>query len=130
MRATGVPTLVENDVNAAAFGASMVMGCADLAYLSIGTGVAAGLIFDGRLRRGAHGVAGEIGHLPVDPGGPACECGQRGCLETVASGAAIARRWPSDSAAGPPTCSPRPPPARPPRSPCATRWPATWPPRW
>ena len=96
-RATGVPTSVENDVNAAAFGASMVMGSADLAYLSIGTGLAAGLISDGRLRRGAHGVAGEIGHLPVDPRGPACECGQRGCLETVASGAAIARRWRSDS---------------------------------
>jgi len=96
-RATGVPTSVENDVNAAAFGASTVMGSSDLAYLSIGTGLAAGLISDGRLRRGAHGVAGEIGHLPVDPRGPACECGQRGCLETVASGAAIARRWPSDS---------------------------------
>ena len=96
-RLTGVPTLVENDANAAAVGASTIMDCADLAYLSIGTGVAAGLLLDGQLRRGALGIAGEIGHLPVDPTGPACECGQRGCLETVASGAAIARRWPSAS---------------------------------
>jgi glucokinase len=96
-RLTGVPTFVENDVNAAAVGASTVMDCADLAYLSIGTGLAAGLVLDGQLRRGALGVAGEIGHLPVDPAGPMCECGQRGCLETVASGAAIARRWPSSS---------------------------------
>jgi predicted NBD/HSP70 family sugar kinase len=96
-RLTGVPTLVENDANAAAVGASTIMDCGDLAYLSIGTGVAAGLLLDGQLRRGALGVAGEIGHLPVDPAGPVCECGQRGCLETVASGAAIGRRWPSDS---------------------------------
>ena len=96
-RRTGVPTLVENDVNAAAVGASTVMACPDLAYLSIGTGVAAGLMLDGRLRRGALGVAGEIGHLPVDPAGPVCECGQRGCLEMVASGSAIARRWPSSN---------------------------------
>ena len=96
-RRTGVPTLVENDVNAAAVGASTVMACPDLAYLSIGTGVAAGLLLDGRLRRGALGVAGEIGHLPVDPAGPVCECGQRGCLEMVASGSAIARRWPSSN---------------------------------
>ena len=73
------------------------MACPDLAYLSIGTGVAAGLLLDGRLRRGALGVAGEIGHLPVDPAGPVCECGQRGCLEMVASGSAIARRWPSSN---------------------------------
>jgi predicted NBD/HSP70 family sugar kinase len=96
-RLTGVPTVVENDANAAAVGASMIMACGDLAYLSIGTGVAAGLLLDGQLRRGALGIAGEIGHLPLDPTGPLCECGQRGCLETVASGAAIGRRWPSAS---------------------------------
>src|SRR4029453_17704902 len=48
---------------------------------------------------GARGIAGEIGHLPIDPGGPRCECGQRGCLEAVASGTAIARRWPSGGGA-------------------------------
>ena len=100
--ATGAPVVVENDVNAAALGAAALLRGArgarwraDLAYLSVGTGLAAGLVLDGRLRRGAVGAAGEIGHVPVDPGGPACPCGQRGCLETVASGGAVARAWPS-----------------------------------
>ena len=91
------PVVVDNDVNLAAVGAAVALGCrGDLAYLSIGTGLAAGLVLDGRIRHGAHGAAGEIGHLPIDPHGPVCECGQRGCLEAVASGTAIAARWPSD----------------------------------
>jgi predicted NBD/HSP70 family sugar kinase len=97
--ALGVPTFVENDVNAAALGAAALLAPgapADLAYISVGTGVAAGLILDGRLRPGHHGVAGEIGHLCVDPGGPRCACGRIGCLEAVASGVAIARQWPGD----------------------------------
>ena len=90
------PVVVDNDVNMAAVGAAVALGCrGDLAYLSVGTGLAAGLLLGGRIRRGAHGAAGEIGHLPVDPDGPPCECGQRGCLEALASGAAIAARWPS-----------------------------------
>jgi len=93
-RLTGAPVVVDNDVNAAAVGAAAALSCTgDLAYLSVGTGVAAGFLLGGRIRRGAHGAAGEIGHLPVAPGGPLCECGQRGCLEAVASGTAIARRW-------------------------------------
>ena len=91
----GVPVLVENDVNAAALGAVALSGADDLVYLSLGTGLAAGLVLDGRLRRGDHGAAGEIGHLPVDPAGRLCSCGQRGCLETVASGSALAAAWPS-----------------------------------
>jgi predicted NBD/HSP70 family sugar kinase len=75
----------------------------DLAYLSIGTGVAAGLVLDGRLRRGAAGAAGEIGHVVIDPAGPPCPCGQRGCLEALVSGPAIARRWPA--AAGQPVAT-------------------------
>jgi predicted NBD/HSP70 family sugar kinase len=92
-----VPVAVENDVNAAALGAALAVGNgtpADLAYLSLGTGVAAGVVIGGRIHRGAHGVAGEIGHLPIFPGGPVCECGLTGCLEAVASGAAIAQQWP------------------------------------
>ena len=78
----GAPVVVDNDVNLAAVGAAVALGCrGDLAYLSVGTGLAAGLLLDGRIRRGAHGAAGEIGHLPIDPHGPLCECGQRGCLE-------------------------------------------------
>jgi predicted NBD/HSP70 family sugar kinase len=90
------PVVVDNDVNMAALGAAVALGChGDLAYLSVGTGLAAGLLLGGHIRRGAHGAAGEIGHLPVDPQGPRCECGQRGCLEALVSGAAIAARWPS-----------------------------------
>jgi glucokinase len=92
---------VENDVNAAALGATTLLdpvAARDVAYLNLGTGLAAGIVLDGRLRRGAHGAAGEIGHLALDPAGPRCACGQRGCLETLASGAALAAAWPSDSA--------------------------------
>jgi len=91
----GVPVQVENDVNVATLGAVALSGIRDLVYLSIGTGLAAGVVLDGTLRRGATGAAGEIGHVPTDPGGALCQCGQRGCLETVASGRALAVAWPS-----------------------------------
>jgi len=91
----GVRVVVENDVNAATLGAVGMSGEDDLVYVSIGTGLAAGLVLEGRLRRGGHGAAGEVGHIPVDPGGALCECGQRGCLETIASGSALATAWPS-----------------------------------
>lgn len=91
----GVRVVVENDVNAASLGAVEMSGENDLVYVSIGTGLAAGLVLEGRLRRGDHGAAGEVGHIPVDPNGVLCECGQRGCLETVASGSALASAWPS-----------------------------------
>jgi predicted NBD/HSP70 family sugar kinase len=90
----GVPVVVENDVNAATLGAVAMSGEDDLVYVSIGTGLAAGLVLEGRLRRGEHGAAGEIGHVPVDPHGILCTCGQRGCLETLASGSAVAAAWP------------------------------------
>jgi predicted NBD/HSP70 family sugar kinase len=108
---------VENDLSVAALGAAHLLGTepgidartdagadadagtagrpVDLAFLALGTGVAAGLVLDGRLRRGAGGAAGEIGHVPVDPSGPACACGQRGCLELYASGRAVDALWPS-----------------------------------
>ncbi len=95
--ATGLRCRVENDVNAAALGALEIVappGTTDLAYLGVGTGVAAALILGGKPWRGHRGAAGEIGHFPVDPNGPRCRCGRRGCLEAVASGAAIARMWP------------------------------------
>ncbi len=97
----GVPVRVENDVNAAALGAFHLLELppeASMAYLNLGTGLAAGLVLDGRLWRGARGTAGEIGHIPVDPDGPLCQCGQRGCLEMVASGSAVSRQWPSEAA--------------------------------
>jgi predicted NBD/HSP70 family sugar kinase len=93
-RLVGAPVTVGNDVNLAALGAAELFGrSANVAYLSVGTGIAAGFVFDGKVFPGVRGVAGEIGHLPVDLYGAICECGQTGCLETVASGAVIARRW-------------------------------------
>jgi glucokinase len=95
----GRPVRVDNDVNAAALGAFHLLGeqrTRSLAYLNLGTGLAAGIVLDGRLWRGSRGNAGEIGHIPIDPEGPECPCGQRGCLETLASGSAIARAWPTD----------------------------------
>ena len=99
----GVEVVMENDVNAAALAARALVGADDVVYLSVGTGLAAGLVVDGRLRRGEHGAAGEIGHLPIDPTGAACGCGQTGCLETIASGRALARAWPT--ADGPPAAA-------------------------
>jgi predicted NBD/HSP70 family sugar kinase len=98
----GVPVVVENDLNVAAVGAAHVLERSadradheDLAFLALGTGLASGLVLDGQLRRGASGAAGEIGHIPVDPLGPECPCGQRGCLERFASGKALEAAWPS-----------------------------------
>jgi predicted NBD/HSP70 family sugar kinase len=90
----GRPVVIENDVRAAAIGLHRKAAAArpDLAYLAVGTGIAAGVILDGRLHRGARGLAGEIGHAVVDPNGPRCACGQRGCLEALVSGPSIARR--------------------------------------
>jgi glucokinase-like ROK family protein len=88
----GVPVGIENDVRAAAAGlhARHVTGDgADLAYLGIGTGISAGVVMDGVLHRGPRGLAGEIGHVVLEPGGPRCACGLRGCFEAVASGRGI-----------------------------------------
>ena len=101
----GLLVRVENDVNAAALGAFHLLGSESgldsapshsMAYLNLGTGLAAGLVLNGQVWRGSRGTAGEIGHIPVDPNGPLCPCGQRGCLEMVASGSAVARQWPTD----------------------------------
>ena len=91
---TGTSVVVENDVDVAALGAGHLLGTeGDFAYLSLGTGVAAGLVLDGRLRRGSGGVVGEVGHLVHRPDGPPCACGQRGCVELFASGRALERHW-------------------------------------
>jgi predicted NBD/HSP70 family sugar kinase len=98
---TGATVAIENDVLAATWGAHVVSGTDDLAFLSVGTGLAAGFVLSGKLRRGAHGAAAEVGHLPVDPDGPRCSCGQRGCLELSASGSTLAAAWPGDGAVPP-----------------------------
>lgn len=100
----GVPVRVENDVKAAALGAHALHRSpgADapdsMAYLNLGTGIAAGIVSHGVLWRGARGTAGEVGHISVDPRGPRCRCGQRGCIEALAGGGAIAERWARRSA--------------------------------
>lgn len=88
------PVVIDNDVTAAAVGAARSLGLTGtIAYLNIGTGLAAGIVIDGAPLRGVHGFAGEVGHLPIDRLGRVCPCGQRGCLETVASGAALKAHW-------------------------------------
>jgi glucokinase len=90
----GVPVGVENDVKAAALGAfALHGGSGSMAYLNLGTGIAAGIVSEGSLWRGARGTAGEVGHIAVDPSGPLCRCGQHGCIEALAGGGAIAERW-------------------------------------
>lgn len=94
-----LPTIVENDVNAAAVGAARLVedgaaGGQTIAFLNLGTGLAAGIIRDGRLDHGSSNTVGEIGHIPVEPHHWRCACGQRGCLETAGSGGAAKRLWP------------------------------------
>jgi len=88
-----LPVAVDNDANLAAlaeaaFGAGR--DAKDLVYLMISSGIGAGLVLNGRLYRGSVGLAGELGHVLVDPGGAVCRCGNRGCLETVAGTDALA----------------------------------------
>lgn len=88
----GVPVTIENDVNAAALGAGRSLGIdGSLAYLSVGTGFAAGLVIGGKIVRGSTGTAGEIGHVPVAGSTVQCVCGQLGCIEAIASGGALTR---------------------------------------
>lgn len=90
-----LPVYFENNANAAAY-AEMKWGVArnesDWLYLHIGSGIGAGLVLDGKIRRGRSGFAGEIGHINIDPEGIECPCGSFGCLETMASAPNILRR--------------------------------------
>ena len=90
----GLPVFVDNDANAAVWG-ERTYGCCpgadDVVMLTLGTGIGSGIVANGRLLRGATGAGAELGHVVVDPSGPPCRCGLRGCLEQLASGTAIAR---------------------------------------
>ena len=91
----GIPAYIENDASAAAlgefrFGAGR--GTRHLLHATLGTGIGGGIVVDGKLYRGAKGLAGEIGHIILDPAGPRCNCGSRGCLEAMVSGVAFAER--------------------------------------
>ncbi|HYP23636.1 MAG TPA: ROK family protein, partial [Actinomycetota bacterium] len=90
----GLPVFVDNDANAALWG-ERTFGCCRVAehavMLTLGTGIGSGIVANGELVRGATGTGAELGHIVVDPSGPPCPCGLRGCLEQLASGTAIAR---------------------------------------
>lgn len=91
----GIPAFIENDASAAAlgefrFGAGR--GYRNLIHATLGTGIGGGIVVEGRLYRGSSGLAGEIGHMIIDPSGPRCNCGSRGCLEAMVSGVAFANR--------------------------------------
>jgi glucokinase len=91
----GVPALLDNDANAAALGEHRYgagRGYRHLIYITISTGIGGGVIVRGELVHGVYDGAGEVGHMTVLPGGPACGCGGRGCLEALCSGTGIARR--------------------------------------
>lgn len=91
----GVPAFMENDANMGAL-AERFWGAgkdvAATAYIKIGAGVGAGFVFGGELYRGAGGVSGEIGHIPIDPSGPECNCGNRGCITTYVGAAALTQK--------------------------------------
>lgn len=88
----GRPVVVDNDATCAAVAewrAGAARGHRDAVIVTLGTGIGGGLIVDDRVVRGAHGFAGEVGHMVVDPNGPSCPCGRRGCWERFASGTAL-----------------------------------------
>lgn len=94
-RATDLPIVIDNDANVAAYGewrSGAARGSKDVFFVTMGTGIGAGLILGGQLQRGSRGFAGEFGHFKVDRDGLECGCGGTGCLETVASGPNIVRR--------------------------------------
>jgi glucokinase len=102
---TGLPTIVDNDANVAAWAEARygaALGSDHMVLLAVGTGVGAGLVLDGRVYRGATGLGGEFGHITVDAeGGAPCGCGNAGCLEAVASGSALGRYGRDAAAADP-----------------------------
>jgi glucokinase len=92
--ALGLPCQVDNDANVAAWGEYRFgagRGYRHMLLVTVGTGIGGGIVAGRRLFRGAHGFAAEIGHIIVEPNGPLCGCGNRGCFEQVASGQAIGR---------------------------------------
>jgi glucokinase len=99
----GVPTVIEDDANSGALGeacAGAGRGADPYVYLALGTGLGSGVIVDGQVVSGAHGAAGEVGHMAVhDRDGPHCNCGRRNCVEAWCSGIGLARRaretWPA-----------------------------------
>jgi glucokinase len=90
----GRKTFVMNDANAAALGElyfGAARGTRNFIYITLSTGIGGGIVIDGRIYTGAIGAAGEVGHMTIDDDGPICNCGNKGCWETLASGTALAK---------------------------------------
>ena len=90
----GKKTFLTNDANAAALGEfyfGAARGTRNFVYITLSTGIGGGIVIDGKIYGGAIGAAGEVGHMTIDAEGPICNCGNRGCWETLASGTALAR---------------------------------------
>lgn len=101
--ALGLPVALENDANAGALGElrfGAARGLQQVVYLTVSTGIGGGIIIDGRLYRGGQRLRRGVRHMVLDPDGPACGCGNRGCLEALASGSAIAREGRDAAARG------------------------------
>src|SRR5205085_6255277 len=93
-RATGIRSFLHHDAHLAALGEhrrGAARGASELIYVTVSTGIGAGLILGNELYAGAHGIAGEVGHIVVQRGGPRCRCGNDGCVEAIASGTGIAQ---------------------------------------
>lgn len=88
-----IPVTVDNDANVAALGEALSREDAfpSMVFFTLGTGVGGGIVIDGKIVEGAHGAAGELGHMIIDPKGSLCNCGQTGCLETIASATGVVR---------------------------------------
>jgi glucokinase len=89
-----LPVVVDNDANCATwceFRIGAAVNTTDAVLVTLGTGIGAGVVTGGRLHRGGHGFAGEPGHMVIDPVGPPCPCGRRGCWERFASGSGLGR---------------------------------------
>lgn len=90
----GLPVTIDNDATCAAWAehrAGAALDVEDSICIALGTGIGAGIVAGGEVLRGAHGYAGEAGHMMVDPNGPVCPCGRRGCWERLASGSGLGR---------------------------------------
>jgi glucokinase len=101
---TGLPAVVDNDANVAAWAEARhgaAAGHGHVLVVTVGTGIGAGVILGGQLHRGHSGLGGEIGHIVVAPGGSRCGCGNTGCLEAIASGSALGRAGRQAAAADP-----------------------------
>jgi glucokinase len=93
-RATHIPTFIHHDAHLAALGEyrrGAARGAHDLIYVTVSTGIGAGILVKGELYSGAHGIAGEVGHIVVQKDGPRCTCGNYGCVEAISSGTGISR---------------------------------------